>query len=788
MLHLGALILLLSTPLLITLTVAQRHSRWRPLFADLAVTSTLLSLCVLFFWRLFFDAASIPRGGGDLVSQLYPAYSLTAQALRDGDFPLWNPFLFSGMPLQADVQSSVFYPPNALFFLLDSRFGYRVLELLVVFHFAFASCTMYGLCRYFKLSRLASLLGAIIFAYSGFMVAHLGHYNMVAAAVWLPLQLLLLDRVLRSASLAAGVVLAGVLAISFFAGHPQITIYVMIALALYVVLFVVQASRSKTTRGMIWNVSFVPAWLLLAAAFMAVQVLPSLELLQHTLRADISYEEAIQFQAEPATLITLVIPHWFGPHSSDFWGPSSLTETFGYLGVSALILAGAAVVVSRHRLVLFAGVLGLFALAAAMGSHTPVHGWLFSLVPGFDTVRSPGRLLYLFNFAAAILAALGLDAFLTHYRLRLKNLWRITLVASIPLAIVLLALMVQVGSDGWARSELHAVTTSLNSTLMTGVLLCLAAGFFFLTTQGRLTPKLGGLSIVAVVFLDLLVAGSRMHPTHTNLTEGFEHVNIVNFLKQDSDLYRVDSVTGINNIVQPNFGNIHQIPGVWGLPTPFALADYYWYWKKHISGRSSPLYDFLGAKYVIAKKDVELDWDKFKPVYTEDYRLNVYLNTRALPRFFLVSNAVHVPNQEAALQAIKDPDFDPRHTVVIEKTVERRPIGSPSNSRSVRVNHYGFDVISISVETSGPSYLVGSEVFYPGWQVRVDGQPAVLHRANALFRAVYIPGGRHEVELAFRPTSFTLGAWVSGVAWVGTVLGFGGLILRRRYFPWKKSR
>ena len=104
------------------------------------------------------------------------------------------------------------------------------------------------------------------------------------------------------------------------------------------------------------------------------------------------------------------------------------------------------------------------------------------------------------------------------------------------------------------------------------------------------------------------------------------------------------------------------------------------------------------------------------------------------------------------------------------------------------MNHYGFDAVSISVETDGDSYLVSSEVFYPGWQVRVDGQPAVLHRANALFRAVEIPAGRHEVEMTFHPKSFALGAWVSVIAWFGTVLGFGGLILRRRYFSWKKSR
>ena len=68
--------------------------------------------------------------------------------------------------------------------------------------------------------------------------------------------------------------------------------------------------------------------------------------------------------------------------------------------------------------------------------------------------------------------------------------------------------------------------------------------------------------------------------------------------------------------------------------------------------------------------------------------------------------------------------------------------------------------------TPSPAYLVFSEVWYPGWQARLDGEPTSLLRANYAFRAVYLPVGEHTVELTFSPGSWRYASSVS----LGTLL------------------
>src|SRR5512137_1126901 len=82
------------------------NSFWR----DGLALAILALLTVLFFWPVFFAGYWLPRGGGDLVSFLWPQYAFAGEAIRSGSIPLWNPYLYSGAPFLADNQSGVLYP------------------------------------------------------------------------------------------------------------------------------------------------------------------------------------------------------------------------------------------------------------------------------------------------------------------------------------------------------------------------------------------------------------------------------------------------------------------------------------------------------------------------------------------------------------------------------------------------------------------------------------------------------------------------------------------------------
>src|SRR5262249_19402393 len=83
--------------------------------------------------------------------------------------------------------------------------------------------------------------------------------------------------------------------------------------------------------------------------------------------------------------------------------------------------------------------------------------------------------------------------------------------------------------------------------------------------------------------------------------------------------------------------------------------------------------------------------------------------------------------------------------------------------------------IEVQVDAEAPSVLVLSELDYPAWKARLDGQSARVYRANYLFRAVAVPAGRHLVSFEYDDENFRRGAWITGV----TALLAAGVLL-----PW----
>jgi len=272
-----------------------------------------------------------------------------------------------------------------------------------------------------------------------------------------------------------------------------------------------------------------------------------------------------------------------------------------------------------------------------------------------------------------------------------------------------------------------------------------------------------------LIFLDLTALGANVDVGRQDPTRHFQHPAAIAFLKADPDLYRIDSVTECWDVWQPDIGLLYDIHDVMGVYNPPMLAHYDRYWAT-LGSRSTPLYDFLNAKYVIGHKDVPLDWDKFELAFAGDPEVNIYRNRRVLPRALVVHQAIVEGDPAAAEARIHQPDFAPTQTVVLKwgQSLPQVP-NLREGASAARVTAHRPNEIVVDVHAAADGYLVLSEVYYPGWRASVDGAPAEVILANTAFRAVRVAPGEHTVRLWFAPDSVRWGAALG----LGTALGLG---------------
>jgi uncharacterized membrane protein YfhO len=89
---------------------------------------------------------------------------------------------------------------------------------------------------------------------------------------------------------------------------------------------------------------------------------------------------------------------------------------------------------------------------------------------------------------------------------------------------------------------------------------------------------------------------------------------------------------------------------------------------------------------------------------------------------------------------------------------------SDASGAAVVVSEFSPTQLTINVNSVGHHLLVLSQIYYPGWQVTIDGQPAELLRVNLIQQGLVSPPGEHVIQLSYRPASFITGAMISAVA------------------------
>lgn len=157
-------------------------------------------------------------------------------------------------------------------------------------------------------------------------------------------------------------------------------------------------------------------------------------------------------------------------------------------------------------------------------------------------------------------------------------------------------------------------------------------------------------------------------------------------------------------------------------------------------------------------------------------RVFVYDYPGTLPRAYVVYAAETITDEAATVQRLLSPEFDPWQAVITNVPMPL-PASTEHRLHPAEIVLYANNEVQVQAETDRPAILVLGDLFYPGWQAVVNGEPVPIHRVNHVFRGVLLPPGENQVTFTLQPASLRYGLPFSALG-LGVVLL--GLLVRQR--------
>ncbi|HSW46847.1 MAG TPA: glycosyltransferase family 39 protein [Phycisphaerae bacterium] len=749
----------------------------------------LAGLTVIFFFQLLVSPLDERLGGIDIIHYFQWIHQYIRDELSAGRLPLWNPYNYGGIPFAANPQCSVFYPLSWLYLLVPVIHAHKW---MIALHAFLAGLFMHLYLRRAGVGQTAATVACLPWMFGSYFMANaaVGHLTMIFTMTWLPIALYCYERALESRQTRWLFWTGFVLGVQILAGEPQNCYYTALLVSTYGLIR--SMGRDVSDRAW-WHPARFGRWLtglaiigVLAVLASGIQFFLTAEYLFHSDRVANTYDFATNRSFPPGSFLGFLIP-W----SSDVRGMSFIAgekilyvetnwEFAGYIGIFTLVLAGLSLNVRRNPPLLAAKVLFAGALVLMLGRYTPLYHLLYAGLPGLNLFRIPARALVIAVWALSVMAAFGLDWMIQPGELRWRAVrWR--RIAMAALTLVGMAVILQVSFGGVSKQvpktgrfwETVFQTINLTDVVILGPIVLPLVGLLLLGLLPLLPRRAVIAGVALLVGADLFWAMPDFHLQKYS-SERDDRLQALSRLRSqieaEGNPCRFDASPRDVTANLALAARVENINGYW----PFALGRFYRFvhWMR---GYTAPIQD----RHQFNERIYEIE-NAF-PLRVMNVRYGLQKNSATetiewlenpcyLPRAWLVERFEVIPDEEAALQRLKDPAFDPAAAVLLERDpgIQLAPSDSPIGSCTARrVEGPGLD---IHTDTVRPGLLVISETFYPGWRAFLDDKPVSLMRANDVISALCLPAGKHRITLRYEPLSFKLGCAATGLSLLAAIL------------------
>ncbi len=784
--------------------------------ADFMAVLILNLSSLLFFYDLLGERNLLTER--DLAPYFIPPRFFWVESLKNWDFPLWNPYQFSGHPFLANPQHGLLYPLNLIFLILPFDLAFNA---IIILHFFLVGLSTYFLLKDLGAKPTGSLIAGLVLMLSGYLLSVHSLLNILLSVTWTPLILLFFRRAMMNPGIWNELITALLISLSFLGGGIEV-VYGNFFVLLIMVLFS-STPLPNGEKGIKW----IPQWILrfrtlLIVSFLfiflsAIQLLPFIELWMHSIRGQgITYQEATIWSFAPKDALLFFLPDAYGYFldMNKYWVTQCWLKTM-YTGGLPFLLSSFFFLFGTNRKLFLS--LMLFSLFLSLGQYNPLYPFVYQYVPFFNGIRYPVKFLYIFILCLAITAGLGFEKLRQFSKERRSRIFKHSLMI-FPFLSGLILLFLVLG-HGTIEAFLKAKGVDFPNFNHLSVNLYHAKRFFFYLTLFLLLIRVGyeigwkgWINGLLLFFLIADLFGNMGFYGKEKTEDYFKKTKVLEIITSDPEPFRVFS-TAKTTLMEtpvlfvsetpfdvlkekglPSFCILYRIRDVWGIDVVRLKRgdDLYKAFTGMPSFSSSNLPTLLGIKYVVSVTPIEDP--RFKLIYArleglegdrddllKQNTIKLYRNKHPVRRAWFVQG-YRVMDSQTILNRLISKDFSPEKEVLLE---EEPPLPIGQREGGLRGGKVEFlsetnNRLTLRVETETESILVLNDTYYPGWKVFVNGREKKIIRANYKFRAVAIEKGRHRIEFVYDPISVKLGTGI-------TLAGFAGILLAGAFSQRKRS-
>jgi hypothetical protein len=735
----------------------------------------MTALTALLFGKFLFSDTMLVSS--DQLNGIDGRVFLRDAIVQDGQFPTWFVPRLSGMPSIDAMFGDAMYVPSLVFYALFPI--YKATGLKMVMHVLLAGIFFFLLLsRGFRAPKPAAFAGALLYMFNPEFVTHVypGHDGKMFVIAWLPFVLWRMKTLMDEPKILHATLLAFGIAMCLFTSHIQMTYFMLWGLFLFWVFSLALDWRGSRNikallpkAGLFW----VAVFLGLAMAF--VQFFPPFAFVREAFSVrgvDRGFEHAASWSLHWPEFFSLWVPE-FGNALDYYWSENPFKLNSEYAGAIAVMLAALGVVFQPRPWRFFWAAIAALAVAYALGAHTPIFHIAYYVIPGVKKFRAGSMIMYWFSFAVVLLASLFIldvvrGEFAAMAEDRRKRWQKGLLIAIAVVSGVALLFSMQ----GFVKGLMRALTPAVMEKEQ----------IFEQNFTKNFVPFLWLWWLFAVVILGMLwaVLANMLKP----LTFLFVALAIAMI-----DVMRVDArfIQTVNP--RPYF---YTEPSLKALRTDMRTAPFRCYALPG-SFRVQNALGIHGLESIDGFHDNELRWYRtFRGDQNNQHFLlglirqgpdgQAYLNEQGLARgnnFLNLANArYYVLRQGGALLTIENknalgrvsfaPGYrvlddaeavstlqSPAHDITAEVLLAEKPKESAMAddgrqsvaSISASWKEYSPNYRKVEVTAPADGFLRLSEVFYPGWEIKVDGKAVDYYRADVAWMAFAITKGKHTIEM-----------------------------------------